>query len=69
MRAASRFNSAKGTAVSAASVHLRFRNGIQSTAYLFLKLEMTGSTVCLPASIASRKALTIVSPPSAASAP
>ncbi len=65
MRVASRFNSASGTAVSAASVHFRFRNGIQSTAYLLLKFEITGSTVWRPASIASRKAFTISSPPSA----
>ena len=36
MRSARRFSSAIGTAVSAASVHLRFRNGTQSTAYLLL---------------------------------
>ena len=55
MRAPMRFSSAIGTAVSAESVHLRFRNGIQSTAYLLLKFDSTGSTVCLPASIAARK--------------
>ena len=47
--------SASGSAVSAASVHLRLRNGAQSTAYLLLKLVSTGSAVCLPASIAARK--------------
>ncbi|MNT10815.1 hypothetical protein D3C72_1456660 [compost metagenome] len=69
MRVARRFSSVIGTAVSAESVHFLFRNGSQSTAYLFLKFEMTGSTVCLPASMASRNAATILSPPSAGITP
>jgi hypothetical protein len=36
IRSARRFSSATGSAVSAASVHLRLRNGVQSTAYLLL---------------------------------
>ena len=69
IRSDKRFSSVIGTEVSAASVHLRLRKGIQSTAYLFLKLEITGSIELRPASIASRNALTIVSPPSAAIVP
>ena len=69
MRSARRLSSASGSAVSAASVHFLPRNGAQSTAYLLLKLVSTGSTVCLPASIAARKALTISSGPSAGSTP
>ncbi|MNM97972.1 hypothetical protein D3C81_1104920 [compost metagenome] len=65
IRSARRFSSVTGTAVSAASVHLRFRNGIQSTANLFLKFDRTGSAVCLPASIAARYSLTFSSPNSA----
>jgi hypothetical protein len=69
MRCARRFSSVSGTAVSAASVHFLFRNGAQSTAYLFLKSVRTGSTVCLPASIALRYSATSWSPPSAAMVP
>ncbi len=58
MRWPMRFSSAIGTAVSALSVHLRFRNGSQSTAYLLLKFDSTGSTVSRPASIAARKSAT-----------
>ena len=36
IRSASRFSSASGNAVSAASVHFLPRNGFQSTAYLLL---------------------------------
>ena len=54
---ARRFHSAMGMAVSPASVHFFPRNGDQSTAYLLLKLVNTGSTVCLPASMAARKDL------------
>jgi hypothetical protein len=49
-------------AVSPASVHFLLRNGLQSTAYLLLKLVSTGSTVFLPASMAARCALTMSSP-------
>ena len=69
MRSARRLISASGSAVSAASVHLRFRNGAQSTAYLLLKLVSTGSPVCLPASSAARNSLTMLSGPSAGSTP
>ena len=69
MRSARRLISASGSAVSAASVHLRLRNGAQSTAYLLLKLVSTGSPVCLPSSSAARSSLTILSGPSAGSTP
>src|SRR5260364_293388 len=54
MRSARRFNSASGTAVSAASIHLRFTNGIQSIAYWPLYFDNTRSLVCRPSSSAWR---------------
>ncbi len=51
---ASRCSSARGTWVSAASVHFAPRNGAQSTANLLLKFDSTGLTVCWPASSVSR---------------
>ena len=49
-----RFSSATGSPVSAASVHFLLRNWVQSDEKRLLWLVMTGSTVCLPASMASR---------------
>ena len=59
---ARRFHSEVGIAVSPASVHFLLRYGLQSTAYLLLKLVSTGSTVFLPSSKAARCALTMSSP-------
>src|SRR5260364_446911 len=54
MRSARRFNSASGTAVSAASIHLRLTNGIQSIAYWPVLFDNTRSLVCRPSSSAWR---------------
>ena len=55
-RSVRRLSSSTGTAVSAWSVHLVLRNGVQSTAYLRWKFDNVVLAVCRPSSRACRYA-------------